>query len=122
MSSTTSFKHTVTEVAPTGASVGDEYFNPVTNELFKRIVYNGNTVQWIKIGGISNDGGLLFKSNSGVFSSGVVKATNGIVVNSQTIASSYTIEPGYSAMSSGPVAIAPGQSVTVSSGSRWVVV
>lgn len=55
-------------------------------------------------------------------SSSVVTATNGIFVNSQTVAASYTIAAGYSGMSSGPITIASGQSVTVSSGSRWVVV
>ena len=44
------------------------------------------------------------------------------LVNSQTVAASYTIAAGYSGMSSGPITIASGQSVTVSSGSRWVVV
>ena len=48
-------------------------------------------------------------------------ATNGIYVNNQTIATSYTIAAGQSGMSAGPVTIASGQAVTVSSGSRWVV-
>jgi len=49
-------------------------------------------------------------------------ASNGIYVNNQTIAASYTIASGYSGMSAGPVTIASGQSVTVASGSRWSVV
>ena len=64
----------------------------------------------------------LYKPSTGELSSSVVNAGNGIYVNSQSIAVSYTIAVGYSAMSSGPVTIAGGQSVTVSSGSRWVVV
>lgn len=52
----------------------------------------------------------------------VPEASNGIYVNSQTIAASYTIASGYSGMSAGPVTIASGQSVTVASGSRWSVV
>jgi hypothetical protein len=64
----------------------------------------------------------LYKPSTGELSSSVVNASNGIYVNSQSIAVSYTIAVGYSAMSSGPVTIASGQSVTVSSGSRWVVV
>jgi len=63
----------------------------------------------------------LYKPSTGELSSSVVNASNGIYVNSQSIAVSYTIAVGYSAMSSGPVTIASGQSVTVSSGSRWVV-
>ena len=48
-------------------------------------------------------------------------ASNGIVVNSQSVATSYTIATGYSGTSAGPITIASGQAVTVSSGSRWVV-
>jgi hypothetical protein len=51
----------------------------------------------------------------------VIEATNGIVVNSNTVSASYTIPSGSSAMSAGPMTVASGQAVTVSSGSRWVV-
>ena len=65
---------------------------------------------------------LLYKPSTGEFQASVPVALNGIVVNSQTVSVSYTIAAGYSAMSSGPVTVASGQAVTVSSGSRWVVV
>jgi len=65
---------------------------------------------------------LLYKPSTGELQASVPVALNGIVVNSQTVSASYTIAVGYSAMSSGPVSIASGQAVTVSSGSRWVVV
>lgn len=48
-------------------------------------------------------------------------ATNGIVVNSLTISTSYTIAAGYSGSSAGPVTLGSGVTVTVASGSRWVV-
>jgi len=51
----------------------------------------------------------------------VLNATNGIVVNSNTVSASYTIPSGSSAMSAGPMTVASGQTVTVSSGSRWVI-
>jgi hypothetical protein len=51
----------------------------------------------------------------------VLNATNGIVVNSNTVSASYTIPVGSSAMSAGPMTVASGQTVTVSSGSRWVI-
>jgi hypothetical protein len=51
----------------------------------------------------------------------VQRASNGIVVNSKTVSSSYTIASGDSAMSAGPITVASGQAVTISSGSRWVV-
>jgi hypothetical protein len=53
---------------------------------------------------------------------GVPVATNGIVVNSLTVATSYTIANGYSGMSAGPITISGGAVVTVSPGSRWVVI
>lgn len=63
----------------------------------------------------------LYKPSTGELQSSIVNATNGIHVNSKTVATSYTIATGSSAMSAGPMTIASGQSVTVSSGSRWVV-
>jgi hypothetical protein len=48
-------------------------------------------------------------------------ASNGLVVNSNTVAASYSIPSGSSASSVGPMTIASGQTVTVPTGSRWVV-
>ena len=51
----------------------------------------------------------------------VVTVSNGIHVNSKTVSASYTIPSGSSAMSAGPMTVATGQTVTISSGSRWVI-
>ena len=51
-----------------------------------------------------------------------VIASNGLVVNSKTVSASYSIPSGSNAMSTGPVTVASGQSVTVPTGSRWVVI
>jgi hypothetical protein len=51
----------------------------------------------------------------------VLIATNGLLLNATTVSASYTIGTGYNASSVGPVTIASGQSVTVSSGQRWLV-
>jgi hypothetical protein len=48
-------------------------------------------------------------------------ASNGIFVNNLTVAASYTIPTGYSGQSVGPVTLNSGISVTVPSGSKWVV-
>jgi len=64
---------------------------------------------------------LLYKPSTGELSSSVLNASNGIVVNSQTVSVSYTIPTGSSAMSAGTVTINAGISVTISSGSRWVI-
>lgn len=64
---------------------------------------------------------LLYKPSTGEFTSSILTAGNGIHVNSKTVATSYTIATGYSGMSAGPITIASGQTVTISSGSKWVV-
>ena len=56
-----------------------------------------------------------FKAN------GQLIAGNGIIVNSKTVSASYSIPSGSSAMSSGPITVSSGVTVTVASGSRWVV-
>jgi hypothetical protein len=65
---------------------------------------------------------LLYKPSTGELQASAVVASNGIVVNSATVAVDYTIPSGSNAMSAGPVSINSGITVTVSSGSTWVVV
>jgi hypothetical protein len=64
----------------------------------------------------------LYKPSTGELTSEHFVAGNGIFVNNLTIDVSYTIASGTSGMSAGPVTVASGTTVTVSSGSRWVVV
>ena len=49
-------------------------------------------------------------------------ASNGLFANAKTISTNYTIPTNYNASSTGPITVATGISVTVSSGSRWVVI
>jgi len=58
---------------------------------------------------------------TGAMTTTVLVVSNGLYVNSQTVSASYTIAAGNSAMSAGPITVASGQSVTLGSGSRWVV-
>lgn len=129
---------------PTGVN-GYLRFNSTTTEFEG---YNGTA--WASVGGsaISNDTSTasnlfplfasattgtassvftsnaqyLFKPSTGELSVKAPRASNGIVVNSATVSSDYTIAVGDNAMSSGPVAVDSGITVTVSSGSRWVVI
>jgi hypothetical protein len=64
---------------------------------------------------------LLYKPSTGDLQASQVVASNGLVVNSNTVAVSYSIPAGSNAMSTGPISVASGQSVTVPSGSRWVI-
>jgi hypothetical protein len=51
-----------------------------------------------------------------------LNATNGIIINAQTVNTDCTVAATDNAMSIGPITVASGKSVTVSSGSRWVVI
>jgi len=51
-----------------------------------------------------------------------LKSGGGIIVNSSTIGSSYTIANGENAMSTGPITLGANVVVTLDPGSRWVVI
>jgi hypothetical protein len=121
-------------------------YNSTTNQFEG---YSGSSPAWKSIGGsaLSNDTStasslypvfagatsgtaenlytsnakLLYKPSTGEFQASTPVASNGIVVNSLTVATSYTIDTGFSGASAGPITIASGQSVTVAGGSRWVI-
>ena len=128
---------------PTGVS-GYLRFNTTTSEFEG---YNGTA--WASVGGaaLSNDTSttsniyplsaaatsgtastlytsnakFLYKPSTGELQASEMVATNGLFVNATTVAASYTIASGYNAQSVGPVTIASGQSVTITSGQRWLV-
>ena len=62
-----------------------------------------------------------FTYASSTLTAPVVSASNGLVLNSATVSASFSIPSGSNAMSVGPVTVASGQTVTVASGNRWVV-
>jgi hypothetical protein len=129
---------------PAGVA-GKLRFNSTTSEFEG---YNGTT--WSSVGGsaISNDTStstdiypalvnattgtatnlytsnakLLYKPSTGDLKASQLVATNGLVVNSNAVSTSYTIPTNYNAMSAGTVTINNGVTVTVPSGSRWVIV
>ena len=49
MSSRDYTKHLVSNTAPTGARVGDEYFDPGSNKLYKTVAINGNVVTNVEV-------------------------------------------------------------------------
>ena len=62
-----------------------------------------------------------FVPSTGTFTVPNVEASNGMLVNSATISTSYSIPVGSNAIAAGPITVGSGASVTVPSGSRWVV-
>jgi hypothetical protein len=65
---------------------------------------------------------LLYKPSTGELQATAMVSSNGITVNANTVAADYTIAATNNGMSAGPVTVNSGITVTVSSGSTWVVV
>ena len=70
----------------------------------------------------TGDAKLLYKPSTGELTSPELVASNGLFVNNQTISTNYTIPAGSTAISGGPITVASGIAVTVSSGARWVTI
>jgi hypothetical protein len=81
------------------AATGKIRFN---TSLIKYEGYNG--ASWTSLGGATGAG------SDAIF-----------YENGKTVTTSYTITAGNNAMSTGPITVASGQSVTVPTGSRWVI-
>jgi hypothetical protein len=64
----------------------------------------------------------LYKPSTGELQATALVATNGIVVNSQTVSADYTIAAGNNGMSAGTVSVDSGITVTIASGSVWTVI
>jgi hypothetical protein len=127
-----------------GAVAGYQSFSAIgnTNSCYYTIAGQGTTEWEVGIGTYTSSGTtfsrdtVLASSNSGSlvnFSAGTkdvfcdypagraVIGGEGYVENAKTINNSSTINTGSNAFSVGPVTIASGKSVTVPSGSRWLV-
>jgi len=52
MSTRVGFQHFVSTSEPTAVTVGDEWYNPATGILYKRIVTTAGTVQWTSLSGL----------------------------------------------------------------------
>ena len=64
---------------------------------------------------------LLYKPSTGELTSSTMISGNGISVNADSVTANYTIGSGNNGMSVGPLTVASGVTVTVSSGQRWIV-
>ena len=86
---------------PTSPTAGQTGYNSTLNRVE---TWNGSTSAWVSSGGATGGG------SDDVF-----------YENSKTISTSYTISTNKNAMSTGPVTLASGKTVTIPSGSRWVI-
>lgn len=61
-------------------------------------------------------------TNAGTITGTVVASSNGVLVNSDSVSSSYTINTGNNGFSVGPITINSGVTLTVASGQRYIVI
>ena len=132
---------------PASPVTGTVRYNTTSNEFEG---YSGASPSWKSIGGsaLSNDtsttsnlypvfaaatsgtaqnlytgnANLLYKPSTGDLSATAHISTNGITLNANTIATSYTIAATNNGLSAGPVSINGGVTITVSTGSVWTIV
>jgi len=64
---------------------------------------------------------LNFTPSTGALAAPEIVASNGMLVHSSTVSTSYTIPTGSNAIAAGPMTVASGAAVTIPSGSRWLV-
>jgi len=109
------------------------WLNDVNNMTYNGVVLssvlNGSTSLALQTGGLNaitinssqvvTIGSLIVNSLS---FSGTFSVSRGIFEVANTISNDYTVTIGNNAQSIGPLTVAPGKTVTVPSGSRWVVV
>jgi hypothetical protein len=91
--------------------------NSTGNTLTKTTLTAGSNIT------ITNGAGSITIASTGGGGGGAnPEASNGIFVNSNTVSTSYTIATGFNGLTSGPITINNGVTVTVANGSRWAVV
>jgi hypothetical protein len=64
---------------------------------------------------------LLYKPSTGEFKASALIASNGIMLNTDSVSSNYTIDTGTNGFSIGPITVNSGITVTVASGQQWVI-
>jgi hypothetical protein len=98
---------TITNDTTTATNVYPLFANAVSGSLTTAYTSNAN---------------LLYKPSTGELTAIAQISSNGIQINANTVATSYTIATGNNGLSAGPVSVNSGITVTVSSGSTWSVV
>jgi hypothetical protein len=105
-----------TALPASGVTISDDTSSNAT----RYVTLTANTSGTITTENVSSTK-LYFNPNTGTMSALQMSSENGLVLNKQTVSANVTVGTGYNAMSAGPVTVANSVTVTVASGSRWVV-
>ena len=94
--------------------------NDTTTNATRFIMFDDATSGSVTGVNVSNTK-LTFNPSVGTFTTPNVEASNGMLVHSKTVNTSYAIPAGYNAIAAGPITVGSTATVTIPSGSRWVV-
>jgi hypothetical protein len=61
-------------------------------------------------------------SNQTIYGANNAQGNMGLLVNADLISNNYTLPAGFNALSVGPISVASGVTVTVTSGQNWVTI
>lgn len=87
------------------------------------VAITGGTLTGVGIsGGSTIDGSVIGGTTPAAVTGTSITASNGILVNANTVTADFTITSVNNGLSSGPVTVASGATVTIESGARWTVV
>jgi hypothetical protein len=111
---------TVTVNSTGGGGTSSNISNDTTTAAFEYPLFSNVTTGTATTIFTSN-ASLRYKPSTGEFQAQAITALNGVILNSSNINTSTTIPTGYNAVSVGPETLANGVTVTVSSGSRWLI-
>lgn len=105
---------TVASTAPSSPSSGDTWFDQDTGKWYMHYA-DGDSNQWVQIAGPSAP-----VTNASAASGG---GSNKVFYENETsVTDNYEITTGFNAITAGPIAVDSGVTVTIPSGSTWVVV
>lgn len=101
-----------------------------TGNSGKYLTTNGSSTSWATVDALptqTGNTGKFLTTNGSAASWATLNTdqnvtTKGLYENNASISVSYTIGTGNNAMSAGPITVAAGATVTVPSGSRWVII
>lgn len=57
--------HIVSKTEPPNGSIGDEWYNPTTNILYKLVAYNGTSVRWTALSSLGSSSSTTTTTTSG---------------------------------------------------------
>lgn len=118
--------HQVTATAPSGGKIGDEYYDPTTNKLYKYVAQNGTSPAYAETLTADANGNIGFSKTAaykldvaGTVNAAAMRA--GVFLTGQYINSNLSISSGNNGLSVGPLTLAAGVTLTVTPGQRHII-